>query len=111
MTQNAEIETRVCRWPIPTFTITVVAADVMTVYMSGEFDLNSNAEANAAFLDGHGRAIVVDMADLDFMDCGGYRAIATARRFAEEHDTSFTVINAHGGPARLLGILDEHGLL
>lgn len=110
MTQTAQNEPGVAR--VPLFTITTVAAsDLMTVCVTGELDLDCEAEVTAAFLDGRGRAIVVDMANLGFMDCGGYRAIGEARRDAEANDKSFTVTNAHGVPARLLGILDERGLL
>jgi anti-anti-sigma factor len=109
---TVRIEPGLCCAPEQLFTTTtVVGPDVQTVYVAGELDLNSNAEATAAFAFavavGAGLPIVVDLTDLDFMDCGGYRAIAAARHAAEQHGIALTPTHAHGEPARLLNLLGE----
>jgi anti-anti-sigma factor len=90
-------------------TTTVVGPDVQTVYVAGELDRESNAKATAAFTIavGAGLPIVVDLTDLDFMDCGGYRAIAAARLAAAQHGLALTITHAQGEPARLLNLLGE----
>lgn len=111
MAQTVLIEPRRCRADeVQGFTTTrVVGLDVQTVYLAGELDLCSNAEATAAFTlaVGAGLPIVVDLTDLDFMDCGGYRAIVAARHAAEQHGITLTITRAHGVPARLLSLLGE----
>ncbi len=92
-------------------TSTSTGFDVRTVHLAGDLDLNADFRALTAFCDGDGLPIVVDMSDLDFMDCRGYRAIVAARQTAEQHDVTFAVENARGSPARLLGLLDGLGLL
>ncbi len=111
MAHTVPIESRwCCADEVQGFTTTrVVGLDVQTVYLAGELDLHSNADATAAFTIAvdTGLPIVVDLTDLDFMDCAGYRAIATARRAAEQHGITLTITYAHGEPARLLGLLGE----
>ncbi len=92
-------------------TTTSTGPDVRTVHLAGDLDLSADTRTMAAFCDGYGLPIVVDLSNLDFMDCGGYRSIVAARRTAQRHDVTFAVANARGKPARLLGLLDELGLL
>lgn len=96
----------------PLFSATSITdAEVRTVSLAGELDLHSGPQAMAAFSGASGLPIVVDMTNLVFMDCGGYRAVATARRTAEQAGSAFTISYAHDEPARLLGLLDESGSL
>ncbi len=95
----------------PFTTTTFTGPDVRTVQVAGDLDLHADVRALASFCADHGLPIVVDMADLDFMDCGGYRSIAAARHTAEQHHTTLTIANARGKSARFLRLLDELGLL
>lgn len=75
------------------------------VEIGGELDLASrNAMVRACTARRH-RAVVVDMADLTFMDCAGYGAIANARHVLEHRGGSLLLANAVGEPARLLDLI------
>lgn len=111
MGHDGEVDIDLSGAPTPPFLVTShVGPDVRTVYVSGDLDLSRHLEATAAFCDGLGLPIVVDLAQVDFMDCGGYRSIATARRAALRHGITLTIAHAHGEPARLLDLFERHGL-
>ena len=75
------------------------------VEVGGELDLASrNAMMRACTARRH-RAVVVDMANLTFMDCAGYSAIANARYVLEHRGGSLLLANAVGEPARLLDLI------
>ena len=50
-------------------------------------------------------AVVVEMAELTFMDCCGYAGLVAARRVLQEHGGSLTLRHEVGQPARLLAML------
>lgn len=107
MTNTTENQPDVSGTPRPLFTASSTGTDVRTVSLAGELDVGGSLQAAAAFSGVAGLAVVVDMAKLDFLDCGGYRTIATARRDAEQAGGTFTIAHARGEPARLLGLLEE----
>lgn len=75
------------------------------VNVSGELDLGSRHVVEHACLAGDDVAVVVEMAELTFMDCAGYAGLLAARRLLEEHGGSLTLSNQAGQPARLIGLL------
>lgn len=112
MTQIPETDSQYSPWSDVPFTAhSVVESEHRTVYLAGELDLHTNPRAAEALGDGaDGRTVIVDMSDLSFMDCAGYRAIVAARRHANQRGATLTLAHAHGEPSTLLALLDELGL-
>ncbi len=50
-------------------------------------------------------AVVVEMAEVTFMDCSGYAGLVAARRVLQQHGGSLTLNHEVGQPARLLAML------
>jgi anti-anti-sigma factor len=75
------------------------------VHVGGELDLATRNEIYRACLAGGDVAVMVEMADLTFMDCSGYSGLAAARRVLQEQGGSLTLRNQVGQPARLLTLL------
>jgi anti-anti-sigma factor len=83
----------------------VVERDVGVVRVAGELDLSSAAHAMRSCLD-VGRLVVrVDLRELTFMDCGGYRGLVGARVELERRGGSLTCTGAVGEPARFCDLL------
>ncbi len=72
------------------------------VSASGELDMTSRNLVFNACLDGRDLAVVVDMAGLTFMDCGGYGGLVAARRVLQQRGLTLSIRNQVGAPARLL---------
>ena len=51
--------------------------------------------------------VVVDMAELTFLDCAGYSALSSARSSLLQRGGTLTLINGVGEPARLLALIDR----
>jgi anti-anti-sigma factor len=79
--------------------------DVRVVHLAGELDSTVRDVVLQYFADGDHRNVVVDMAALTFMDCGGYRALVDASNLLGDCSASLTVANATGEPARLLALV------
>jgi anti-anti-sigma factor len=75
------------------------------VNVSGALDMGTRDSVEQACLAGDDNAVVVEMADLTFMDCCGYGALVAARRVLHERGGSLTLSNQAGQPARLLALL------
>ena len=75
------------------------------VRVAGELDIATRALVEAACLDCEAEVVLLDVSGLTFMDCSGYRAIMSVRRVLETRGATFTVTEAIGQPARLLGFL------
>jgi anti-anti-sigma factor len=89
-----------------TFTSQVVLEhDVCVVRVAGELDSSSAALAMRTCLDVGRRVVSVDLRELTFMDCGGYRGLVGARVELERSGGSLTITGAVGEPARLLELL------
>lgn len=90
-------------------TVTVVGSrDGGTVVrLAGELDIASYRLVEKACRSKFGHAIVVDLAEVTFMDCCGYRGLLSARRTVEDSGGSLTWCNQTGEPAFLLGLLAE----
>jgi len=81
------------------------------VVMRGELDVASRVAAvRACTLSDH-VDVVVDMADVTFMDCAGYGAFVEARTTLEQRGGSLSLTGSVGEPLRLLSLIDEgtHG--
>ena len=82
--------------------------DRCTVALSGELDTDGFEELCSILADAVGRpggaAVHADLADLDFLDSGGIRALLTAYHHAQMCGRSFTVVRAHGTVRRVLEI-------
>jgi anti-anti-sigma factor len=75
------------------------------VQIGGELDLATRNLARRACLSGRRETVVVDMADMTFMDCCGYGGLVAARRVLQRHGGSLTLHNPAGQPAELLMML------
>jgi anti-anti-sigma factor len=83
-----------------------------TVHLAGALDVSAQSLVGAACCDGEHMAVVVDLADLAFMDCAGYGALMAARQSLSQWGGSLTLESAAGQPARfleLLSTLEESG--
>jgi anti-anti-sigma factor len=90
------------------FTVRVCCnGDERTVHAVGQLDISSRELMAQTCLDGVHRTVIVDLTELTFMDCGGYRAIVEARTGLEHRGGSLTLTHPTGEPARLLTLIDE----
>lgn len=80
-------------------------AGLRVVNVSGELDMGTRDSLERACLANDDMSVVVEMADLTFMDCCGYGALVAARRVIQERGGSLTLSNQVGQPARLLMLL------
>lgn len=62
------------------------AADTCVVRITGELDITSTDRVTRACTQGRVRHMVIDLAAVTFLDCGGYRAFVAARTaLASQH--------------------------
>jgi anti-anti-sigma factor len=88
------------------FTVSVSRAGWRrVVHIGGELDVASRHLVRQACALGRRKAVVVEMADMTFMDCSGYGALVAARRSLQEHGGSLTLRNPAGQPAEFLNML------
>lgn len=77
------------------------------VALTGELDAAHCADvARACMSPGH-VDVIVDMADLTFMDCSGYGALVASRNVLRTRGGSLSVLDACGEPLRLLTLAEE----
>ena len=90
----------------PTFSLQVLKRGVnRVVRVGGELDVATRAQVRDACLAGRGNSVVVEMADLTFMDCSGYGCLVAARRILEADGGSLTLRHQTGQPAELLELV------
>ena len=75
------------------------------VQIGGELDIATCNRARRACLDGRGKDVVVDMADITFMDCRGYGGLVAARQILQADGGSLTLNHQNGQPAEFLVML------
>ena len=75
------------------------------VQIGGELDIATRNRARRACLDGRGKDVVVDMADITFMDCCGYGGLIAAREILQANGGSLTLNHQTGQPAEFLVML------
>jgi anti-anti-sigma factor len=92
--------------PDPHFFLDVSTADgTHVIRLAGELDLATCDRLVAASSTGRHSATVIDLGGVTFMDCSGYSALVTARRFLEHDGRALTVRGETGQPARLMGLI------
>ena len=72
------------------------------VQIGGELDIATRNRARRACLDGRGKDVVVEMADITFMDCCGYGGLIAARKILQADGGSLTLNHQTGQPAEFL---------
>ena len=75
------------------------------VQIGGELDIATRNRARRACLDGRGKNVEVDMADMTFMDCCGYGGLVAARQILQADGGSLTLNRQTGQPAEFLVML------
>ncbi|MEP7112188.1 MAG: STAS domain-containing protein [Ilumatobacteraceae bacterium] len=76
------------------------------VEIGGELDLATRHRVHRACLAGRRKVVVVvEMADMTFMDCSGYGGLVAARRMLQHRGGSLTLRNQAGQPAEFLSML------
>ena len=84
-----------------------VDGSVHVVSMVGEFDMASREAALGACVAGENHDVVVDLANVGFMDCAGFRAFGESRATLGRRGGSLRLMNAVGEPLRLLTLLGQ----
>ena len=75
------------------------------VEVGGELDISTRNRVRLACLEGRGKFVVVEMADMTFMDCCGYGGLVAARQILQAGGGSLTLKHQTGQPAELLDML------
>jgi anti-anti-sigma factor len=85
----------------------------VVVHLEGELDLIASPEFRAllAEVTTHASGLVVDLADVRFVDSTGLALLLQAHKRMENRSLPFSVINATGQPLSLLQISGLHGFL
>lgn len=79
------------------------------IRLHGEIDITTGDATYRACTAVPAAAVVVDLADVTFMDSAGSLAFLRARDRLVRDGGSLMLVGAQGGPARLLAILDAIG--
>ncbi len=89
-----------------TFTLSVsTEGTCRVVEVCGEFDVASRNLVIRACLADRTKAVVVEMAEMTFMDCCGYGGLVAARQVLQRDGGSLTLRHELGQPAALLELL------
>lgn len=89
-----------------TFSLEVLTRGLnRVVRLGGELDVSTRARVRDACLTGRGNSVVVEMAEVTFMDCSGYGCLVGARRILEASGGSLTLRHQTGQPAQFLRLL------
>src|SRR4051794_12328264 len=86
-------------------TVANITRETALVALSGELDLAARAPAEAVvrdLLDQGTCEILVDLADVTFMDCTGLGILVRAARRAERRGAHLHLVRAHGQPRALI---------
>ncbi len=81
--------------------------DTCVVHAAAELDMASGDQLFVAATAGSHPATVIDLADLTFMDCGGYRSLVASRLVIEQDGRTLSGRGQTGEPARLLNLIAE----
>ncbi len=76
--------------------------DTHVLKIAGELDRARAALMARRCVEGQAPVVVVDLTDLTFLDCGGYRAFVAARAELEQQRRTLVLVGAVGEPRRLL---------
>jgi anti-anti-sigma factor len=75
------------------------------VHVVGELDLATRNQLFVAATAGNHSFMVMDLAEVSFMDCTGYGSLVAARRVIEGGDRTFMIGGQTGQPAHLLNLI------
>lgn len=75
--------------------------------LRGELDLAGRRRLLAAIADCGRRDVVVDLAQVTFLDCSGYMALEDAATVLGEHGHELCLVGARDGVGRVLGLLGQ----
>ncbi len=89
----------------PLAVLVEVGDDTSVVTIAGELDLASCELVTRQCAEGDARHVVVDLAALTFLDCGGYRAFVAARTELAQQDRTLRLVGAIGEPRQLLDLI------
>jgi anti-anti-sigma factor len=91
-----------------TFTLSVsTEGSQRVIEICGELDVASRNLVIRACLADPDKAVIVEMAEMTFMDCRGYGGLLVARQALQQHGSSLSLRNQSGQPAALLGLLSS----
>jgi len=79
--------------------------DELFVKVSGELDASGRESMMQRCTEGYAPVVTVDLSELTFLDCGGYRAFTAARITLEQHGRALVLVGAVGEPRRLLDLI------
>jgi anti-anti-sigma factor len=82
---------------------------VCIVRLRGELDVAAQPAVGELFRTATDRAFEVDLLDLAFMDCSGYRALVSASEPTGSGRRPVRVTGVRGEPAWFLALLDDLG--
>jgi len=96
-------------------TAPAIDGGVRVVALRGEIDLATadgiGVAVRTALSDPGCRRVQVDLADVEFLDCAGVRALLDARGQAERRGVRFGVVHARGGVRKILMLTGVYGTL
>jgi anti-anti-sigma factor len=75
------------------------------VHVRGELDVATRDALIRECLTDRHKAVVVEMAEMSFMDCSGYGGLIAVRQALELRHGSLTLINHVGQPAQLFALI------
>ena len=75
------------------------------IFAGGELDLATRDQLFVALTKVDHQTVVVDLADITFMDCCGYGALVAARHVVEGGGRTLTISGQTGQPARLFELI------
>ena len=77
------------------------------VHVSGELDLATSDSLFIAAAAGGHPSVVIDLTELTFMDCGGYRCLMACRHAIGRRGGTLAIRGQRGEPARLMDLIRE----
>jgi anti-anti-sigma factor len=99
---------------VPSMSVSSGACSGHTVVaLSGELDMACGPwlSGSLAAITTPGSQIIMNVADLDFLDCGGLHALIAARRQALQAGGDLRLAGARQAVHRILALVDATGLL
>lgn len=84
-----------------------MCGDISRIEIAGELDLAGADQVFQQCTGDQTRDVVVDLSDLTFMDCGGYRALVASRAELALHHRTLALVGAVGEPRRLLELVQQ----
>jgi anti-anti-sigma factor len=94
--------------PTTTLSLNVVPeGNHCVIHVSGELDLSTRDQLYATSTTGDHPAMVIDLADVTFMDCCGYGTLIASARAVQAEGRSLGIRGQTGQPAHLMRLIAE----